>query len=186
MKSMLFGAVAASVLAAATFAQTSEVGSRAENQQDRIAQGVKSGQLTAGETANLEKKESAINQEVRTDRTLNGGKLTAGEKTQVNGQQNKLSSQVYNDKHNAATQHYGNNPVDARRENQQDRIANGIASGKLNAAQTSRLEKGEAAINHEVRTDRSLNGGKLTGSEKKAVNRQQNAASNKIYKAKHK
>lgn len=29
---------------------------RKENQQDRIAQGVKSGELTAGETTNLEKK----------------------------------------------------------------------------------------------------------------------------------
>jgi len=186
MKSILLGVVAASFLTAAAFAQVSEVGQRAENQQDRIAQGVKSGQLAAGETANLEKKESAVNQEVHADRALNGGKLTAAEKQQVNRQQNKLSGAIYNDKHNAATQHYGNNLVDARRENQQDRIANGIASGKLNAAQTARLEKGEAAINKEVRTDRSLNGGKLTGAEKKVVNQQQNVASHKIYQAKHK
>jgi len=186
MKIMLLGGVAAAFFTAATFAQTTEVGRRAENQQDRIAQGVKSGQLTAGETANLEKKESAINQEVHTDRALNGGKLTAAEKAQVNRQQNKVSGQVYNDKHNAATQHYGNNEVDARRENQQDRIANGIQSGKLNAAQTARLEKGESAINHEVHTDRSLNGGKLTPGERKTVNQQQNVASRKIYNAKHK
>jgi hypothetical protein len=186
MKSMLLGVLAASLLTAAVFAQTTEVGQRAENQQDRIAQGVKSGQLTAGETANLEKKESAINQEVHTDRTLNGGKLTGAEKAQVNQQQNKVSGQIYTDKHNAATQHYGNNEVDARRENQQDRIANGIQSGKLNAAQASRLEKGESAINQEVHTDRSLNGGKLTAGEKKTVNRQQNVASRKIYNAKHK
>ena len=143
MKYMSTGILAASLLAAAAFAQTTEVGQRKENQQDRIAQGVQSGQLTAGETANLEKKESAINQEVHTDRTLNGGKLTPAERAQVNHQQpTTLSGQVYNDKHNAATQHYGNNEVDARRENQQDRIANGIQSGKLNAAQASRLEKG--------------------------------------------
>src|SRR6266436_9335504 len=37
------------------------IAQRKENQQDRIAQGVKSGQLTAGETANLETKEAAIN-----------------------------------------------------------------------------------------------------------------------------
>jgi hypothetical protein len=186
MKSTLLSVGAAAFLTVAAFAQSSEVGQRAENQQDRIAQGVKSGQLTAGETANLEKKESAIHQEVRTDRALNGGKLTAAEKAQVNGQQNRVSGQVYSDKHNAATQHYGNNAVDARRENQQDRIASGIASGKMNAAQASRLEKGESAINHEVRTDRSLNGGKLTGAEKKQVNQQQNVASRKIYNAKHK
>ena len=186
MKRTLLGALAAAILTASAFAQSSEVGQRNENQQDRIAQGLKSGQLTAGETANLEKKDSAINQEVHADRALNGGKLTAAERAQVNQQQNKVSGQIYNDKHNAATQHYGNNEVDARRENQQDRIADGIASGKLNAAQTARIEKGEAAINHEVHTDRSLNGGKLTPGERKTVNQQQNVASNKIYRAKHK
>jgi hypothetical protein len=186
MKNILLGVAAASLLATAVLAQSSEVGARAENQQDRIAQGVKSGQLTAGETANLEKKESAINQEVHTDRTLNGGKLTGAEKQQVNQQQNKLSGQVYGDKHNTATQHYGNNLVDARRENQQDRIANGISSGKLNASQAAKLEKGESAVNQEVHTDRSLNGGKLTGAEKQQVNQQQNVASKKIYTAKHK
>jgi len=177
--------VAAGILAASAFAQTSEVGKRAENQQDRVAQGVKSGQLTAGETSNLEKKESAIHQEVRTDRALNGGKLTKAEKNTVNAQQNQMSKQIYNDKHNAATQRYGDNKVDARRQNQQDRIANGIASGKVNAAQASKLEKNEAAINKEVHTDRAANGGKLTAAEKKQVNRQQNAASRKIYKDKH-
>ncbi len=184
-KMMMMTGTAAALLISSAVAQTSEVGKRAENQQDRIAQGVKSGSLTAGETSNLEKKEAAINQEVHVDRTLNGGKLTAAERKQVNAQQNQLSKQIYKDKHNAATQHYGTNEVDSRRENQQDRIANGIASGKLSAAQASRLEKGEAAINQEVHTDRSLNGGKLTAAERKQVNRQQNRMSGKIYRAKH-
>jgi hypothetical protein len=186
MKNRIVVAAATSFLAAAALAQTSEVGKRAENQQDRIAQGVKSGQLTAGETAKIENKDAAINQEVKADRTLNGGKLTVAEKQQVNQQQNKVSGQIYADKHNAATPHYGNNLVDARRENQQDRIANGIASGKLNAAQTAKLEKGQSAINQEVHAERSLNGGKLTGAEKKQVNQQQNVASKKIYNNKHK
>jgi hypothetical protein len=177
--------VAAGILMAPAFGQTSEVGKRTENQQDRVAQGVKSGQLTAGETSNLEKKESAIHQEVRTDRALNGGKLTSAEKKTVNAQQNQMSKQIYRDKTNAATQHYGKNEVDARRENQQDRVANGIASGKMNAAQASKIEKGEAAINKETAKDRAANGGKLTAAQKKQINRQQNAASGKIYKAKH-
>src|SRR5277367_3133325 len=35
-----------------------KIADRKENQQDRIAQGVKSGQLTAGETAHLENREA--------------------------------------------------------------------------------------------------------------------------------
>ena len=112
-------------------ASAQTINQRRENQQDRIARGVKSGQLTAGETSNLEKKESAFNQGVRTDRALNGGKLTNGENKIASAQQNQMSKQIYNDKHNGVTQHYGNNKIDAHRENQQDRIANGIASGTL-------------------------------------------------------
>jgi len=37
-----------------------------------------------------------------------------------------LSKQIYKDKHNASTQHYGNNKVDKRRENQRERIAQGV------------------------------------------------------------
>src|SRR5208282_4458418 len=82
----------------------SEVGRRMENQQDRIAQGIKSGQLTAGETAHLEKNEAAVNREVRNDRAANGGKLTPGEKAKVNRQDNRMSRNIYRDKHNARKQ----------------------------------------------------------------------------------
>jgi hypothetical protein len=77
----------------------SEVGQRQERQQQRIAQGVKSGSLTAGQTARLETRESAINHEVRADRAVNGGKLTGAEKAQVNRQLNRTSGAIYADKH---------------------------------------------------------------------------------------
>ena len=85
-------------------ASAQTVNQRRENQQDRIAQGVKSGQLTAGETANVESKEAALNHEVHNDRSMNNGKLTPGERAQVNRQQNRLSRQVYRDKHSGRTQ----------------------------------------------------------------------------------
>ena len=158
---------------------------RKENQQDRIADGVKSGELTAGETANLEKKEAAINKETRTDRAANGGKLTGAEKAQINHQQNQVSKQIYADKHNANTAHYGNNKVGRRRENQQDRIAQGVKSGQLTPGETAMLEKQQKGINKQVASDRKANGGTLTASEKKQVNKEQNQASRNIYKKKH-
>jgi len=45
------------------------IAQRKDNQQDRIAQGIDSGQLTAGETKNLETKEAGVNQEERTMRS---------------------------------------------------------------------------------------------------------------------
>jgi hypothetical protein len=161
------------------------IAQRKENQQDRIAQGVKSGQLTAGETANLETKEAAINGETKADRTANGGKLTAAEKRQINGQQNQMSKQIYNDKHNANTAHYGNNKAGQRRENQQDRIAQGVKSGQLTAGETAKLENQQKGINQQVAADRKANGGTLTPAEKKQVNKEQNAASKNIYHKKH-
>ena len=161
------------------------IGQRKENQQDRIANGVKSGQLTAGETANLETKEAAINGETRADRAANGGKLTSAEKAQINRQQNHLSNQIYQDKHNANTARYGNNPVGQRRENQQDRIAQGIKSGQLTAGETAKLENQQRGINQQVAADRKANGGTLTAGEKTQINREQNHASRNIYNKKH-
>ncbi len=166
-------------------ADPDKIKDRKENQQDRIGQGVKSGQLTAGETANLENKEANINTETRDDRQANGGKLTNGEKQQINRQQNRVSNRIYQDKHNANTAHYGNNEVGQRRENQQDRIANGIQSGKMNAREASNVESKESAINHEDAADRRANGGKLTSGEKAKINRQQNGTSRQIYRDKH-
>ena len=188
---LLFGTVAMAQTPAtpsttpSTPAQDPSIAQRKENQQDRIANGIKSGQLTAGETSNLETKEAAINGETRADRAANGGKLTQAEKQQVNQQQNKLSNQIYNDKHNANTAHYGNNEVGQRRENQQDRIANGVKSGQLTAGETAKLENQQKGINQQVKADRSANGGKLTGAEKKQVNHEQNSASKNIYNKKH-
>jgi hypothetical protein len=159
---------------------------RKENQQDRIANGVKSGELTAGETSNLEKKEAAVNQEERDMRKLDNGKLTADDKKTLTQQQNHVSKQIYQDKHNGATQNADpKSEVGKRAENQQDRIGNGVKSGELTAGEAAHLEKNEAKINKEVRTDRAANGGKLTAKEKAQVNRQQNKESKQIYRAKH-
>jgi hypothetical protein len=77
---------------------------RKANQQARIAQGVKSGQLTAHETANLEGREASVNKEEHNMRAADGGKLTAADRTALNNRQNKISNSIYKDKHNAATQ----------------------------------------------------------------------------------
>jgi hypothetical protein len=159
---------------------------RKENQQDRIANGVKSGELTAGETSNLEKKESNLNQEERDMRSEDNGHLTSTDKATLNQQQNKLSNQIYQEKHNAATQNTDpKSEVGKRAENQQDRIAQGIKSGQLTSGEAAHLENNEAKINNEVHNDRAANGGKLTASEKAQVNRQQNRESRQIYSAKH-
>lgn len=161
------------------------VNDRRQDQQDRVANGVKSGQLTAGETKNLESREANVNREIKDDRQANGGKLTGAERQQVNRQQNNMSKSIYGDKHNANTAHYGNNEVGQRRENEQDRVAQGIKSGQMTAGEAARTENREQNINRRVAADRGANGGRLTPQERRNINQRQNSVSRQIYRQKH-
>jgi hypothetical protein len=163
-----------------------QVNRRFERQQDRIAAGVKSGQLTPRETANLETKEAALKSEERTFRLENGGSLTRGEQARLNKQENKLSEQIFDQKHDAQTATTTpKSEVGARLENQQDRIAAGISSGQLTSGEAARLEAREVELRHEITTDRNANGGRLTDAERKEINQELNGLSGRIYKQKH-
>ena len=80
------------------------VADRAGNQQQRIGQGVSSGQITARGASNLENREANINQTARQDRQANGGALNQQQRQNLNQRQNNVSNSIYTDKHNAATQ----------------------------------------------------------------------------------
>ena len=59
--------------------------------------------------------------------------------------------------------------INQRKENQQDRIANGVASGELTAGEAGKLEKKESNLNKEEKLMRSEDGGKLTGADRKVL-----------------
>ena len=92
------------VSALSSLAMAGEVDRREERQQDRIGQGVQSGQLTPGETARLERQEQRIDNQVKAERAANGGHLTDAERRQVNREQNRESHRIYAAKHNARHQ----------------------------------------------------------------------------------
>jgi len=91
-------ATMASVLASAR-GEAGPIARRARDQQLRIAQGIRSGALTARETARLERRAAALTREVRHFRRANGGVLTPGERRLVNHQQNLLSRGIFREKH---------------------------------------------------------------------------------------
>jgi hypothetical protein len=97
-------AVMTGVLGIAVAASAAEVDRREQRQQDRIAEGVQSGQLTPAETARLERKEARIDREIKRDRAANGGTLTPAERRRINRQQNRVSRQIYREKHDAQHQ----------------------------------------------------------------------------------
>jgi len=103
MKSIsLAGAVVMGLMMASP-ALAARADRRQANQQARIVQGEKSGELTKGEAARLEAQHKAIKQEVRQDRAANGGHLTPAEKAKVERQQDRLSHRINEQKHDAQT-----------------------------------------------------------------------------------
>ena len=100
MKTFLFGTVLVSLLAVGASAQ-SEVNARRENQQDRIANGVKSGELTPAESARLEKREAELKKQIKNERSANGGKLTPKERAQIEKELNEISRKIHRQKNDA-------------------------------------------------------------------------------------
>ena len=166
-------------------AAMNRVNGRRFDQQGRIANGVGNGSLSPGETKNLENRESNLNGTIRNDRAANDGALTSQEKQNINNRQNNLSNSIYDDKHNDATQHYGDNEVGQRRYDQQQRLSNGIASGQTTARGAANTEQREQNINQSIRNDRATNGGYLTHAQHANINRRLNGTSRQIYRQKH-
>jgi methionine-rich copper-binding protein CopC len=75
------------------------INQRKVDQQDRIGNGVKNGQLTAGQTAHLEHQEAGINREERGMRAQDNGHLTKQDRSTIHAQQNQESRRIYRDKH---------------------------------------------------------------------------------------
>lgn len=163
----------------------SRVDGRRYNQQGRIASGVRSGQLSTGETHNLEHRQARIDHTIHADRQANGGSLSALQREQINRRQNHLSQSIHTDKHNATTPHYGNTEVGARRYQQQQRLANGIGNGQITPGGAARIEHQEQNINRHIAAARAAHGGQLGPRQYRRINHQQNRTSRRIYHQGH-
>lgn len=98
----LFAALLVSAFALPVFAQntsTPNIDKRQDNQQKRIAQGVKSGELTVKETENLEKREGKIEADKQLAKA--DGKVTRAERRKLQREENVASRKIYKKKHNA-------------------------------------------------------------------------------------
>ena len=170
----------------AAFAQAGTI-QRDVNQQQRIEQGLKSGQLTTREASRLEHEEARVERDQA--RAMQDGKLTPAEKARLAREQNRVSRDIYREKHDAQT----GNPNSAssqrmqadvqRNINQQQRIEQGVKSGSLTNRETARLERGEAKIDRaEARAGAD---GKVSPNEQRRIQKAENRESRRIHKEKH-
>lgn len=79
--------------------RVNQVNSRETNQQNRIANGVKNGQLTPGQTARLERGEQRLENNEKKDMAKDNGHLTKQNQRQLNHEENNMSKRIYKDKH---------------------------------------------------------------------------------------
>ncbi|MDR3773396.1 MAG: hypothetical protein P4L26_08625 [Terracidiphilus sp.] len=75
--------------------------------------------------------------------------------------------------------------INQRRAHQQQRIAQGIQSGRLNARQGARLERREASIGRQEHRMRAADRGRLTRTDRVRLNQRLNRTSRAIYRNKH-
>ncbi|HXX01259.1 MAG TPA: hypothetical protein VEJ00_08605 [Candidatus Acidoferrales bacterium] len=79
--------------------RVNQVNRRETRQQNRIANGVKSGKLTPGQTAHLEKGEQRLQNNEKKDMAKDNGHLTKADQKQLNKEANHMSKRIYDDKH---------------------------------------------------------------------------------------
>ena len=105
MKKQILAAAVLAFTAAASFAQTADatatprVDQREARQQQRIANGVASGQLTPKETARLENEQAHI--QASEAKAKSDGVVTAKERAKLAKKQDRASRRIHRQKHDA-------------------------------------------------------------------------------------
>jgi hypothetical protein len=176
------------VFAPAGFAQT--VGTEVQrdvNQENRVEQGLKSGQLSTGEAAKLERGEARIDR--METHAIKDGTLSPREAARIQRAQNQESARINRLDNNTVS----GNPNSAssqrmeadvqRNINQQNRIEQGVQSGALTNKETANLERGQARIDRkEARVGAD---GHVSAREQARIQHAEDRQSNKIYREKH-
>src|SRR5579872_4036375 len=79
--------------------RVNQVNSRETRQQQRIANGVKNGQLRPGQTARLERGEQRLQNNEKRDMAKDNCHLTKQDQRQLNREANRMSNRIAADKH---------------------------------------------------------------------------------------
>jgi hypothetical protein len=186
MKTRILAAALGLAFSAGAFAQAGTV-QRDVNQQQRIEQGLQSGQLTTKEASRLESEQARVERDQ--SRAMKDGKLTPQEKARLSREQNAVSRDIYREKHDAQTGN-PNSPSSQRMQadvqrniNQQQRIEQGVQSGSLTTREAGKLERGQA---RDSRMEaRAGSDGNVSKGEQRHIQHAENRQSKKIHREKH-
>jgi hypothetical protein len=157
------------------------------NQQTRIEQGLKSGELSTHEAARLEREQQHVDR--MEAHALKDGHMSAGEQLRLDKAQDAASKDIYKQKHDVQE----GNPNSAssqrmqasvqRNVNQQQRIQNGMDNGSLTNREASRLEAGQARIQRKQANAGA--DGHVGAAEQHRIRRTENRQSHNVFAKKH-
>jgi hypothetical protein len=183
-----FALILSAPVASIVFAQT--VGTEVQrdvNQENRIDQGLKSGQLSTGEAAKLERGEARIDR--MESNAQKNGNLSPQEAARIQQAQNQESGRINKLENNAVS----GNPNSAssqrmqadvqRNVNQQNRIEQGVQSGAVTNKEASNMERGQARVDR--KEAKAGANGHVSAGEQARIQKAENKQSNKIYREKH-
>ncbi|MEP7044092.1 MAG: hypothetical protein ABI843_13595 [Dokdonella sp.] len=188
IKRTLIAWAAAAAFCSPGFAQTAVTATARDTaQQERIEQGLQSGQLSTREAAGLEHQQQRID---RTEaRDMRNGSLSPAESAQIRHEQNRASADIDRAKHNDV----GGNPASTssqrmqadvqRNVNQQTRINQGVRSGALTTHETGALERGQAHVDRKEAV--AAADGHVGVAGQARVQRTENRQSGRIARKKH-
>lgn len=184
--SMLLAVCLAGLSAGAYAQSVQDIQQRDVNQQQRIENGLQSGQLNTREAAALERDQKRL--QAAEARDLKDGKLSAAERKQLSNMENRTSRDI----HEAKTNGVKGDPLSTssqrmqadvqRNVNQDKRIEAGVKNGSLTNHEVARLDQGQAHVDgKEARAGQS---GYVNGNEQHGIQHAENTQSRKIHKLK--
>ncbi|MEO8156526.1 MAG: hypothetical protein ABI648_01930 [Betaproteobacteria bacterium] len=181
------GLAACAIATAASAQNAADAVQRDVNQQNRIEQGLNSGELTTKEAGKLEREESRVDK-METN-ALKNGKMTPAERRRIARAQNQVSKDIYKEKHDAQT----GDPNSAssqrmqtdvqRNANQEQRIENGVKNGSLTNREAANAERGQAKVDRKEAN--AAADGHVGAGEQQRIQSAENRQSKRIHREKH-
>ena len=161
---------------------------RDANQQQRIAEGLRTGQISVREAGHLEQFAQRI-EGAQANALGDDGRIDRRELDRIAGNQQLLDDQIRRTRHDG----HNSNPdeISARRmaeavqrsADQQQRVARGLSSGELAPRDVARLQRGQARISGMLAN--ATGDGYIGGAELASIENMQNEMSGRVYARRH-
>lgn len=164
----------------ASHPRRAEVNDRLTNQNSKINQDRRDGELSRGQARQLHRDDHQIRKEERDMAAQDGGHITRADQRVLNQQENGVNRQISRDTGRFDQSHPRRAEVNDRLNNQDRRINAERRDGDIAGAQAAQLHRDDRQIAQEERDMAAQDGGHITRAEQGALNQQENVVSRQI------